>query len=141
MTRGQRNNNPLNIRRTADHWLGMCLTQKDPSFVCFVDVEFGIRAAIKIILRYITHYKCDSLRKIVTRWAPPSENATERYIEYVAARAGVKADETITASDQQTIILIVCAMAYYESLMVIEPSRVKEVWQKYLPNTQSCNEQ
>lgn len=35
MNRGIRNNNPLNIRRSADHWQGMRDEQTDPSFVQF----------------------------------------------------------------------------------------------------------
>ena len=32
-SRGLRNNNPLNIRRSADQWQGMATTQTDKSFV------------------------------------------------------------------------------------------------------------
>ena len=35
MTRGLRNNNPLNIRRSADRWEGTATTQTDQSFVQF----------------------------------------------------------------------------------------------------------
>ena len=35
MTRGTRNNNPLNIRRSADRWEGTRSEQTDPSFVEF----------------------------------------------------------------------------------------------------------
>ena len=35
MTRGQRNNNPLNIRHSADKWQGARVEQTDKSFVQF----------------------------------------------------------------------------------------------------------
>jgi hypothetical protein len=43
--RGIRNNNPLNIRHSADQWQGACEEQKDKSFVQFKSMAYGYRAA------------------------------------------------------------------------------------------------
>ena len=43
--RGTRNNNPGNIRHSADAWKGMNVEQLDDSFVQFETPHFGIRAA------------------------------------------------------------------------------------------------
>jgi len=43
-TRGVRNHNPGNIRKTKDKWVGSDVKQKDDAFVTFSTPEFGIRA-------------------------------------------------------------------------------------------------
>lgn len=133
VTRGERNYNPLNIRRTGDYWLGMNIRQTDPSFCQFTDLKFGIRAAIKIILRYINHYRCDTIRKIITRWAPATENPTEKYIAYVSYRAGLGPDEVLTGKDVGFICAIITAMAFYESRMTISPSTIQTWWSEFFP--------
>ena len=49
MKRGIRNNNPLNIRRSATRWQGAREEQKDKSFVQFKSMAYGYRAAWKIL--------------------------------------------------------------------------------------------
>ena len=39
--RGIRNNNPLNIRHSADRWQGARMKQTDPSFVQFKTMAYG----------------------------------------------------------------------------------------------------
>lgn len=135
MTRGERNNNPLNIRRTTDRWLGMAAEQTDSEFVVFTDVKYGIRAAIKIIRRYVLQFHCNTIRKIITRWAPPTENKTDAYVAYVAHHAGLNADALIPASDIASFSLIICAMSFYESNMAIQPSTIIGWWKDYFPST------
>lgn len=45
MTRGLRNNNPLNIRRNNTKWQGLSATQTDKSFFQFKTMAYGYRAA------------------------------------------------------------------------------------------------
>ena len=52
MTRGQRNNNPLNIRHSADQWQGARAEQTDKSFVQFETMAYGYRAAWKTLESY-----------------------------------------------------------------------------------------
>ncbi len=132
MTRGERNNNPLNIRRTADKWLGMSKSQNDTDFIIFDNIEYGIRAALKLIRRYIQHYSCNSIRKIIYRWAPPCENDTESYVAYVVTKVGIMNSENIKVSDRDTICSIVKAMAQIESQMNIPIRIIQSVWDNYL---------
>lgn len=131
MTRGERNCNPLNIRLTADRWLGMKATQTDKSFVQFESLEYGIRAAIHIIRRYIRHYSCNCIRDIIRRWAPPSENDTNSYILYVAAKTEILESENIRFNDREKICKIIKAMAQIESQMNIPIRVIQVVWDKY----------
>ena len=87
MTRGQRNNNPLNIRHSADRWQGACKEQKDKSFVQFETMAYGYRAAWRILETYWKRMHAQgvafNVRNIIGRWAPPTENDTQAYIRTV----------------------------------------------------------
>lgn len=131
MTRGQRNNNPLNIRRTTDKWLGMSERQNDSDFIVFDSLEYGIRAALKLIRRYVQLYSCNSIRKIIYRWAPPCENDTESYVAYVVTRVGIRQSENIKFTDRNTICNIIKAMAQIESQMDIPIRYIQTIWDKY----------
>ena len=97
--RGIRNNNPLNIIRTGAKWQGMSKKQNDRKFVVFDKMEYGWRAAFILLTRtYYRKYHLNTIRKIVTRWAPPSDgNYTERYIAYVARYTRRDADARLPA--------------------------------------------
>lgn len=127
-TRGQRNNNPLNIRLSSDRWQGMSERQTDKAFVQFVSVNYGIRAALIIIRSYINKYNCNTIASIVARWAPPCENNTKRYIQYVSDATAIRPHTTIRWSDRTWICAIVKAMAKYESNMIINIDNVKNVY-------------
>lgn len=116
--RGIRNNNPLNIRQGAG-WRGLAAKQTDPSFCVFKSMVYGLRAGLKLLKNYITGYHgickpCDCLDSIIKRWAPPSENATQRYIDFVAKEVGISPFETIHFLDRKMMCDIVSAMAFVE---------------------------
>lgn len=93
-TRGVRNCNPANIRKGAQ-WLGMHPIQDDASFVRFKCMHYGIRALIKILHTYVVKHHLFTIREIVNRFAPPSENATSNYIDVVSASIGISPDEQL----------------------------------------------
>lgn len=99
MTRGLRNNNPLNIRHTADRWKGACIHQTDKSFVQFETMAYGYRAAWKVLDTYCLTFKKErkayTVRNIIERWAPPTENDTEAYIRTVLKLTGLGGNESI----------------------------------------------
>lgn len=93
--RGLRNNNPGNIRKSADKWQGLAPVQDDPSFFKFTSASFGVRALGKILQTYRNKYGLQNVRDIIGRWAPPNENNTTSYVSSVARALGVSADEPI----------------------------------------------
>lgn len=116
--RGIRNNNPLNIRK-GNNWRGERHPQKDKSFEEFESMTYGVRAGFKILKNYMTGYggktAClNTVRLIIKRWAPPSENATERYIDFVATEMGVKATDVLSFRDRKTMVNLVNAMIFVE---------------------------
>lgn len=116
--RGIRNNNPLNIRK-GNNWKGERPNQTDKSFEEFETMEMGIRAGFKILKNYITGYggkipPYDTIDKIVRRWAPPTENATERYIDFVSRDSGIHRYQKIDWKNKSVMVRIVDAMIFVE---------------------------
>ena len=96
LPRGIRNHNPLNIRRSKDQWKGMAEMQSDRAFVQFKSLEYGWRAAFYLLTRTYYHkYRLYTIRGIISRWAPSSENNTEAYIQNVSRLTGIDPDEPI----------------------------------------------
>ena len=87
--RGIRNCNPLNIRRGKDQWKGLLKVQNDKSFYQFKAMEWGYRAAFRLLRTYRVKYQRYSVRTIIERWAPPNENNTQAYIRRVCETMGV----------------------------------------------------
>jgi len=102
-TRGLRNNNPGNIRH-GDNWQGMAKVQNDASFITFVSPVYGIRAIAKIIGNYKAKYGLDTIAGIINRWAPPSENDTQAYIDDVSQSVGIGPDMPLQHSDMTALV-------------------------------------
>lgn len=94
-SRGLRNNNPGNIRKSGDAWQGLAAQQTDPAFFQFTDAKYGVRALAKILLNYERKYGLRSVRELINRWAPPIENNTSSYVASVARALNVTADEAL----------------------------------------------
>lgn len=123
--RGIRNNNPLNIR-IGNTWLGETKEPTDSEFEQFISVKYGLRAAFCILRRYIRRYHRDTVRKIISAWAPASENDTELYIDFVAHQLGITADDTIRYEDEEKMCKLVKAMAKMECGQLIEDRIIVE---------------
>ena len=95
MIRGLRNNNPGNLRRTSDNWQGLDLVQTDSEFFQFMNPKMGIRALAKTLRTYQDRHGLRTVRKIISRWAPSSENDTEAYIMSVAGQLDVNPSQIL----------------------------------------------
>ena len=93
--RGIRNNNPGNLRRTDDPWQGLAKPQTDTEFFVFQSPIYGIRALARTLIRYQDKHRLCTIRQIIGRWAPNTENNTAEYIESVAAYTGFTSDQTL----------------------------------------------
>ena len=116
--RGIRNKNPLNFRK-GNNWKGERPNQSDKSFEEFQTMEMGIRAGFIILRNYITGYSgktkpYDTIEKVIRRWAPPTENATEKYIQFVADDAGLHRYQKIDFRNKSVMVRIVDAMIFVE---------------------------
>lgn len=130
--RGIRNNNPLNIRKGSE-WQGMSKEQNDPSFVQFISMQYGIRAAFKLMINHISGFKGtrpprNTISKLISVWAPPYENATIKYIDFVCQAVGLQASEIIDHKDASIMCKIARAMAFVECGQWIDEDIFKSSW-------------
>lgn len=130
--RGIRNNNPLNIRK-GNNWQGEKSPQTDKEFEQFESMTMGVRAGMKILRNYITGYDghrqpIDTIEKIITRWAPPSENDTRKYIDRVSALTGIHPRQTLWFNRRQDIIAIVDAMIRVECGQPIDTKIIESAY-------------
>lgn len=113
-SRGLRNNNPGNIRHSATGWQGE-VAGDDRSFKTFGSMAYGYRAMFVLLQTYQRKYRLNTIREIITRYAPPVENHTDNYIKRVSRSAGVAADSAISVADRDVMIPIVAAMSEVEN--------------------------
>lgn len=106
---GLRNNNPGNLR-PGDNWQGMI--GENAGFIVFQDISWGIRAlGIDLSTKIKKGY--NTIEKIITRYAPPSENDTQAYINLVVDYTGLSATHVLTA-DANTLRRLIRAIMNVE---------------------------
>ena len=128
-TRGMRNNNLLNIRISTDKFQGEVQPSGDKEFKQFETAAYGYRAAFRILRTYINSYGLNTIRKIISRFAPANENHTENYIRVVSERSGIPADDPVYADNREMMVRIVAAMSFVENGREAEMSDVIRGWE------------
>jgi hypothetical protein len=114
MTRGMRNNNPGNIRLSADKFRGE-IPSKDTAFKQFSTMEYGYRALIVTLQTYQSKHGCGTIRKMISRWAPDNENNTSAYMKHVSASTGYGLDEAIDMRKKDVAVKIARAISDVEN--------------------------
>jgi len=117
-SRGIRNNNPFNVKKSKEKWQGKTLGN-DPIFETFLTVEHGIRAGALDIRGDIRAGK-NTVRTLINEFAPPSENNTNAYINFVSKIVGVTPDTVIT-DNPSTIYKLAAAIIAHENKAVDRP--------------------
>lgn len=94
--RGIRNNNPMNLMYNKKiPWRGMIAPDKD-GYCCFTTPHDGIRAGARDIATGFKRDHEDTVRVIITEFAPPTENDTNAYIDAVCRATGFEPDQHLT---------------------------------------------
>lgn len=115
---GIRNNNPGNIRPSDKYtWNGAVGVNK--GFVVFQDIEHGIRA-LAIDLFNKNARGLNTIRKIISVYAPPSENNTEAYIASVCGQMTAQLGKAIPPDgefefDKSIMITMIRAIVNHEN--------------------------
>jgi len=122
--RGYRNNNPLNIRHNADVFQGET-KGNDKSFKTFSTMPYGYRAAFVTLATYLSR-GWNTIEKIISRWAPPIENDTEKYIANVEKWSGVPRNKVLTAANGADYVMIVSAMSAVENGVTADINQIIE---------------
>ena len=123
LPRGYRNNNPLNIRiNPANNWKGKVANNTDGVFEQFVAMEYGYRAALKLIRNYITKDGMNTVSEIISKWAPQNENNTAGYIQRVIGINQWTASKVIDPYSKDDMCDLAYAMAIVENGNTILPN-------------------
>ena len=125
LPRGIRNKNTGNIKLGTD-WDGLAAEQNDPVFCTFDEAVMGILALMRILLTYRFTHKKTNVDSIISRWAPPSENDTEAYIDFVCKKMDVKPLDELDNSIEHYLHLVKCiiqmenGMQPYDDELIVE---------------------
>lgn len=130
--RGIRNNNPLNIRK-GNNWQGERAKQSDNAFEEFESLQYGIRAGFKLIKRYMSGYNgltkpFDTIELIVSRWAPPSENATRSYIDHVSREVDIPPKRHLSFYNKKVMCDIVSSMIHVECGQIVDREIIESAY-------------
>jgi hypothetical protein len=130
MARGLSNNNPGNIVKSSGAaWLGEIRPSKDVRFAQFSSMEYGYRALFRLLQNYSRLHGCNTVRKMITRWAPPAENHTAAYIKFTSDRAGVSADAVIDVTDKAVMLRLAAAITEMENGQKADEEAMKRGWE------------
>ena len=135
-TLGGKNRNPLNIRyNPKNNWRGQI--SQNAGLCVFSHEAYGFRAAYKLITSYIGN-GYNTIEKIITRWAPPSENDTEAYIKAVLKLSGLGGNENIPRPNRfrnferlEKTICLIRAMTCVECGIPWKEVDVPAIWRGY----------
>ena len=126
-TRGLRNNNPGNIRRSNERFVGEIRPSADPAFKQFRSMAYGYRALMRVLKTYYNKHGLHTIREMIDRWAPKSENPTGNYISAVVRDTGKGADEPLEW-DKPTITAMAAAISNVENGSKANMADVEEGW-------------
>lgn len=115
VTRGVRNCNPGNIRLSNGIPFKGEVPSTDKSFRQFESMVYGIRALMKLLQTYYHSYKLTTVRAIISRYAPSTENRTDKYIDFVCELMHVESDTILQLNVPYVLFTFVSAICEYES--------------------------
>lgn len=127
MSRGLHNNNPGNIRRSKTTYRGET-DSDDPDFKQFKSIGWGYRAIFVLLHTYQVKYNLLSIRGMISRYAPPSENNTAAYIRFVSNYTGIDPDVQINTLDGKNMVGIAEAISKMENGTMPQLCEILEGW-------------
>lgn len=98
-------NNPGNIRYNPDI---RGVIGNDNGFSKFDSLANGIRAIWVVLNTYANSYGLKTIRQILTRYAPATENNLAVYITNVSTWTGINPDVPLSGSDYLKVIAAIC---------------------------------
>lgn len=131
MTRGLRNRNPGNIRKSGTAYMGEVRPSQDTAFKQFETMAWGYRAVFVLLDSY-RRRGYTTLRQMIARYAPPVENDTGNYVRCVSAWSGIDADEPLDTNDRITMLAVVAAISRMENGREAVMSDVEAGWALFM---------
>ncbi len=125
---GVGNNNPFNIKDFNQNWRGQ--TGATDGFVDFSSTDYGIRAADRLL----GNYDVNTIRDIISKYAPDSENNTEGYINFVSDFLNIPEDAPIDLNDPDARRSVLSAIAKMETGSDISPLEISDAVSRLTPS-------
>lgn len=116
--RGIRNNNPGNIDYNANNqWQGRLPrdTSIEARFERFETPQMGIRVLAVLLVNYFDKHNLCTIKQIIGRYAPPGENKTHVYTDYVSRKMGIAPTIPFNLHQYETLKALVKAIIAYEN--------------------------
>lgn len=95
-------------------------------------MAWGYRAMFVLLYTYQKRYGERTLRQLISRYAPPIENQTDKYIATVSKSTGIGPDIPIDTTFRKIMIPVVSAMSRVENGIAAHPAEVEEGWQLFV---------
>lgn len=118
-------NDMLRGSRSIRNWSGWTAPNHNPGnlrapgqptgFQSFASDDDGIRAMARQLRLYQNRDNLNTVRGIVSKYAPSSENDTAAYVAAVGKRTGFGADDPINLNDSGTLSKLISAMTKQEN--------------------------
>lgn len=107
--------NPFNLEwNIAIPWDGLSADQTNLPYCQFDDPVMGLRAGMVDARTKIYKHGLYTLRRLLTIFAPPSENNLESYIADVAGRLGISANSPLDLSTADKLVAYAKAIVTHE---------------------------
>lgn len=132
MSRGLRNFNPGNIRNSPTKYEGEIENATDRAFKRFASMAYGYRAMFMLLHTYQRRHGLNTIREMITRYAPPSENHTDEYVRAVAIWASLEPDRKITTTCRNFMVPVVAAMSRVENGVKAVMADVEAGWELFI---------
>lgn len=116
LPRGVRNFNPANIdHQPQNKWQGLSDPPSDGRFCIFKSEVWGLRALAVLLIRYFDKFECDTVAKVINRWAPPVENDTGAYAAAVAKRLNRSPHDPVNLHEYADLLAIMKGIVTHEN--------------------------
>jgi hypothetical protein len=103
----------------------------DADFKQFVTMGYGYRAIFALLHSYAQRHGLRTIRAMLNRYAPPTENFTEGYIRFVAKCSGIDANRPLDTRSRDDMIPIVAAISEIENGLKARLDEVEEGWRLF----------
>ena len=94
-------------------------------------MPWGYRAIFVLLDTYRIRHGLETIRGMISLWAPPSENHTEIYIRAVADAVGIADDRPVDTRDRTTMLRMAAAISRVENGTAADMDDVERGWELF----------
>ena len=95
-------------------------------------MALGYRAMFVLLHTYSVKYHLKTLREMIERYAPPVENDTTEYVNFVSNRTNIADISTVDTMNERQMIPIVAAMARVENGSDPDMDEIRQGWDLFV---------